>query len=252
MTILERNSSRLVIQARPIWQGLWFVSICWFLGLALAFSAQATNLSCHRIESHEGSCELTTTALSGSSTQQISLDQIKTAAAAPFTTTDSRGRQITDYHILLQTNLGSVTVVERTNWNETDVWIDRINTFLTNATQRELSLNRGSLWVNYAVSLALCGFGLYLAAFILQVGTYSFNKTAGTLVIEKQLLYKWSKEYPLSDIRDLEIHYQETRRNDRVPIGRLYFELKSLKLIATNLPGDSESDRFNSHVFGHK
>lgn len=234
MTILEKSSSRLVIQVGPIWQSLWRVGMWLGLGLALAFSALATNLTCHRSESYEGSCELTTTALSGSSTQRISLYQMRSTTVSSIITTDRRGKKSTDYHVLLLTDSGSVAIVNTGDSNEAYRWANQFNAFLSDATQRELTLTRDSRWANYAFGVFLCGVGVWLAAGVLQVATYSFDNTAGTLVIDKQLLYRWSKEYPLNDIRDLEIH------DDRIAGERLHFELKALRLIATNLPGDSD------------
>ena len=244
MTILENHSSRLVVQVepslKPSWQGLLYVGICCCLGLIIAFRAEATTFTCQRVESREGYCELTTIALLNSSTQQITLHQINDAQVSTSTTAGSYGTQITAYHVLLQTASGNVLIANVSNSDEQHHWADQINTFLTSADQRALTLGRDERLETYAWSVVFLGFGLWLAVLTFRVTTYVFDKTLGSLAIEQRLVGTWTKEYPLDDIRDLEIRLQENRRSNRADTGRLYFELKSDRYITTNLPDEGD------------
>ena len=240
MTILESNANRLVVRVKPSWQLLLFVGMCWFLGLIFAFRPEARTFTCQRVEPREGSCELTITALLDSSTQRINLDQIKEARVSTSTTTDSRGKQSTDYHVLLQTASSSVLIASVSDSNEQQQWADQINAFLARADLRAFTLSRDGRLGLYAVSAVFLGFGLWLAILIFRVTTYFFDKTLGSLAIEQRLIGTWTKEYPLDDICDLEIRLQENRRGNRADTGWLYLQLKSGQRIATNLPPESD------------
>jgi hypothetical protein len=240
LSILENSTSRLVIQVAAYRRGLLSVGPFWFLGLVMAFSALAITFSCHRVEPKEGSCELTTTALLNSSTQRFSLEQIEKVRTLTSTTTDIRGRQSTDYLVQLETTAGNVEIVKAGSLNEQHQWVDQIDAFLSNTLENDLTLNRDGRPVLYAASAVLLGYGLWIAIFILRETTYTFDRTLGTLVIEQHLIGRWTKEYPLDDIRDLEIRLYENPKDDRKNYRRVFIELKSDRYIATNLPDDTD------------
>jgi hypothetical protein len=240
MTILENSASRLVIQLAAYRRGLLIAGVCWLIGLLLACSAWATTFACKRIEPKEGYCELITTALLNSSTQRFGLGQIEKVLTLTSTTTDIRGRHSTAYSVQLETTLGNVEIVRAGSLNEQRQWADQINAFLSNTFENDLTLSRDGRLGLYAVSAMFLGFGLWIAILILRETTYTFDRTLGTLVIEHRLVGTWMKEYPLDDIRDLEIRLYENPRDDRKNYRRVFIELKSDRYIPTNLPDDTD------------
>ena len=68
--------NELKIQSSNIWLDLLSSLPLIVVGLWLVFSAQNTTLSCQQIESKQGNCQLTESSLSGSKTQEISLDNL--------------------------------------------------------------------------------------------------------------------------------------------------------------------------------
>jgi hypothetical protein len=240
LNILENSASRLVIQVAAYRRGLLIAGICWLIGLVLAFSAWSTTFTCKRVEPREGSCELTTTALLNSSTQRFSLRQIEKVRTLTSTTTDNRGRKLTNYSVQIQTTSGSVAIINASDSGEQHQWIDQINTFLSNGAQQELTLNRDGRLGFYVVSAVFLGFGLWIAILILRETTYTFDRTSGMLAIEQHLAGTWTKECPLDDIRDLEIRLYENPRDDRKNYRRVFIELKSDRYITTNLPDDTD------------
>ncbi len=240
MTILENNSSRLVVQLTYHRIVLLVAGASLLISLLLALLPNSTTFACKRVEPKEGYCELITAAILNSSTRRFVLGQIEKVRTITSTTTDFRGKQQTDYSVQLETTVGNVEIVKTVSLGEQHQWADQLNFYLSNTLKSDLTLNQdGRLWV-YAISAAFLGFGLWIAMAILRVTTYIFDRTLGKLVIEHRLGGTWTKEYPLDDIRDLEIRLHENPRDDRKNYRQLYFELKADRYIATSLPDEND------------
>jgi hypothetical protein len=235
--ITEHTATRLVIKAKNSSWGFLFAAICVWLGLTAILRVAAITFTCHRIEPRQGQCELAIAGLTTSARQLIDLTQVIEARVEASVTTDARGRESTDYQVVLRTRSGSVDILSSSDFSRQYDIADRINAFITDTNQEDLSIEQDERLISYTFGSALVAFGVWMVLLIVQVTIYTFDRTANTLAIERRLFGVRVNEYPLNDIED--VYALENERSRSRPKTRtVYIHLKSNRRIPMAVPDD--------------
>lgn len=112
------------------------------VGLWLVFSAQNTTLSCQQIESKQGNCKLTESSLSGSKTQEISLDNLLGGKV-------TKGRK-DSRRVVLLTKSGEIPFTNYdTRWGDKNYIAKEINNFVENADRKSLNVSQDDRWFGW-------------------------------------------------------------------------------------------------------
>jgi hypothetical protein len=131
--------NELKIQRSNIWLDLLSSLPFIVVGLWLVFSAQNTTLSCQQIESKQGNCKLTESSLSGSKTQEISLDNL----VGGKVTTGRKGSS----RVVLLTKSGEIPFTNYdTRWGDQNYIAKEINNFVENADRKSLNVSQDDRW----------------------------------------------------------------------------------------------------------
>jgi hypothetical protein len=131
--------NELKIQRSNIWLDLLSSLPFIVVGLWLVFSAQNTTLSCQQIESKQGNWKLTESSLSGSKTQEISLDNL----VGGKVTTGRKGSS----RVVLLTKSGEIPFTNYdTRWGDQNYIAKEINNFVENADRKLLNVSQDDRW----------------------------------------------------------------------------------------------------------
>ncbi|TAE10785.1 MAG: hypothetical protein EAZ94_17565 [Oscillatoriales cyanobacterium] len=131
--------NELKIQRSNIWLDLLSSLPFIVVGLWLVFSAQNTTLSCQQIESKQGNCKLTESSLSGSKTQEISLDNL---VGGKVTTGRKRSTRVE-----LLTKSGEIPFTNYdTRWGDKNDIANKINDFVANPDRKSLNVSQDDRW----------------------------------------------------------------------------------------------------------
>lgn len=134
--------NELKIQRSNIWLDLLSSLPLVILGLWFVFSAKNTTLSCQRIESKQGNCKLTGWSLSGSNTQEISLDNLLGGHVAPGRKGSSR--------VVVLTKSGGISFTDYdTRWGDKNYMANEINSFVENADRKSLNVSQDDRWFGW-------------------------------------------------------------------------------------------------------
>lgn len=210
MKVLQKTSSMLVLQLRP-----WFL---WLFGAAFSVTGlvvmvtfqQATTLVCIRQAPTRGNCELTHRAWYGTTTQAIALEDIQGAMIA---TRRNDSRDV--YQIQLITSAGEIPVslVYSAGFSQKSAKIRQIQSFLASQTLRSLTIREVHRWFSYAFGSIFLAVGLIVILYFGKVVTCTFDKTSGTLLLERRgPLGKNLSHFPLQSITQVEI--EESQGNN--------------------------------------
>ncbi|MEG4802021.1 hypothetical protein QUB63_18945 [Microcoleus sp. ARI1-B5] len=132
--------NELKIKRSNIWLDLLSSLPFILVGLWMIFNAQnTTTLSCQRIESKQGNCKLTGSSLSGSNTQQISLDNLLGGKV-------TKGRKGSSRVVLL-TKSGEIPFTDGyTRWGDKNISANKINDFVANPDRKSLHVSQDDRW----------------------------------------------------------------------------------------------------------
>ncbi|MEG3864108.1 hypothetical protein [Microcoleus sp. herbarium12] len=134
--------NELKIQSSNIWLDLLSSVPFIVVGLWLVFSAQNTTLSCQKIESQQGNCQLTESSLSSSKTQEISLDNLLGGKV----TTGRKGSS----RVVLLTKSGEIPFTNyHTAWGNKNDIANKINDFVANPDRKSLKVSQDDRWFGW-------------------------------------------------------------------------------------------------------
>ena len=206
MKIIKQTASELIIQTQSIFD-FWLPS-CLFMVFGLMWLAvdyQKATLSCQRLQTKQGSCQLVRSNLLGSNIQEIQLASLRGAKV-----------QRCGYktRVVLLTSVGNVPfTANSTNWGTQDAVASDINFFVKNAKDRLLRLSQDDRWLGWTGGIfLLAGVG---AIVLRNNETYSFDGTLNTLTVKQRgLLARKVIQYSLCEIYGVEVDRTKDRDND--------------------------------------
>ncbi|WP_293347980.1 MULTISPECIES: hypothetical protein [unclassified Microcoleus] len=134
--------NELKIERSNIWLDLLSSLPLIVVGLWLFFAPKNTTLSCQRIESKQGNCQLKESTLLGSTTEEISLDDL--LGATVITGKKDGGR------VVLLTKSGRISFTSyNTRWGDKNYIANEINNFVANADRKSLNLSQDDRWFGW-------------------------------------------------------------------------------------------------------
>jgi len=203
LKIIRQTPTQLVLRHRPI--ALWALgSFLTVIGVVIIILfSKASSLTCERVPSNQGRCELVHSHFVLSKTIIISVNDLKGTEVVM-----TRARQLDSFFILRPYyRVMLITPTERiplslygTSNRETPEAIAvKINDFLSHPHLSELTVKQDNRWFFYLVGSLLVMAGL--VAELSRVITMTFDKVVGCLRIERQnLLGTEEVEYSLEEI----------------------------------------------------
>ncbi|MEG4086112.1 hypothetical protein [Microcoleus sp. POL10_C6] len=206
MKKIKETASELIIQTQSIFD-FWFPS-CLFMTLgliSLTFDYHAASLSCQRLQSKQGKCQIVRSNLLGSNIKEIELDSLRGAKV------ERCGYKT---RVVLLTSVGNVPfTANSTNWGTQNAVASDINFFVKNAKNRLLRLSQDDRWLGWTGGIfLLAGIGVIV---LRNNEIYSFDGTLNTLTVKQRgLLARKVTEYSLCEIYGVEVDRTKDRDND--------------------------------------
>jgi len=138
-----------------IWVELLCSLLCIIIGLYVVLSAPNTTLICQRIETKQGKCKLTESKLLGSTSQEISLDDLQGGKV-------QKSKRNTKVVVLTKT--GEIPLGYGTNWGDKNPTAKQINSFVKNTDIKSLNVGQDNRWFGgiFGGMCVLCGVSKYV------------------------------------------------------------------------------------------
>lgn len=131
--------SELKIQTSNIWVDLLSSLPLIIVGLFLVQISPNTTLICQRIETKQGNCQLTVSKLWGSSSQEISLDDLQGAKVVQKKRKGNR-------QLVVLTKTGEIPLGNATREGDQYSIANQINFFVKNTDIKSLNVGRDDRW----------------------------------------------------------------------------------------------------------
>ena len=134
--------SELKIQTSNIWVDLLSSLPFIIAGLFLVLISANTALICQRIEIKQGNCKLTESKLWGSSSQEISLDDLQGGKVVQKRKGSSQ--------VVVLTKTGEIALANATRWGDKNHNIaNQINSFVKNTDIKSLNVGQDDRWFGW-------------------------------------------------------------------------------------------------------
>jgi hypothetical protein len=148
--------SELKIQTSNIWLDLLFSLPPIIIGLFLVLNSANTTLICQRIETKQGNCKLTESKLWGSSSQEISLDDLQGGKVVKSRKGNSP--------VVVLTKTGEIPLGYLPTWKDKNHIANQINSFVKNTDIKSLKVSQDDRWFGWIVGgiCVLCGVVKYV------------------------------------------------------------------------------------------
>jgi hypothetical protein len=130
--------SELKIETSNIWVDLLSSLPLIIVGLFLVQISPNTTLICQRIETKQGNCQLTESKLWGSSSQEISLDDLQ---GGKVVQKSKSSRQV-----VVLTKTGGIPLGNATSWGDKYSIANQINSFVKNTDIKSLNVGQDDRW----------------------------------------------------------------------------------------------------------
>ena len=134
--------AELKIQTSNIWVDLLSSLPFIIAGLFLVHISPNTTLICQRIETKQGNCKLTESKLWGSSTQEISLDDLQGAKVVQKSNKGSR-------QVVVLTKTGGIPLGNASRGGDKYSIANQINSFVKNTDIKSLNVGQDDRWFGW-------------------------------------------------------------------------------------------------------
>ncbi len=206
MKTIENTPTVLALRRIPTI--IWLASLfCLLLGLGLTyFLGKLHVLQCQRLAGG-GSCQLASIGLFGNG-ETLAFPLASLRGATVESSEDSEG-DVT-YRVALQLDGGSrrLTTVYSSGYAGKETIVNRINQFIANPDQTELSVRQDDRFFGMLIGGILALTALAMVAFLGQVVTLRLDRTTGLATLKRTgLLGVREGEYPLRDFTDAVLEY---------------------------------------------
>ncbi len=134
--------SELKIQTSNIWLDLLSSLPFIIVGLFLVLNSANTTLICQRIETKQGNCQLTESKLWGSSSQEISLDDLQGAKVVQKKRKGNR-------QVVVLTKTGGIPLGNATRWGDKYSIANQRNSFVKNTDIKSLNVGQDDRWFGW-------------------------------------------------------------------------------------------------------
>lgn len=183
MDIVDYDRTQLRIQHRPVL--LWVLGgILTALGLMVINAEKMSTLTCQRVESTSGSCELVESGLLRSDVKNIPLGTLQNVNLDIRTNHDGDET----YRVVLLTEMGELPFTSHYNSDPTqqESIVSDINTFLENPNQTSLRIQQDERWFSYLFGSLIIAVGLFVIVNKGKVVTCSFDKTKDLMSLKQR------------------------------------------------------------------
>jgi hypothetical protein len=133
--------AELKIQTSNIWVDLLSSLPFIIVGLFLVVTSANTTLICQRIETNQGNCKLTESKLWGSSSQEISLDDLQGGKVVQKRKGSSQ--------VVVLTKTGEIPLGNATRWGDKNYIANQINYFVKNTDIKSLNVSQDDRWFGW-------------------------------------------------------------------------------------------------------
>jgi hypothetical protein len=133
--------SELKIQTSNIWVDLLSSLPFIIVGLFMVHISSNKTLICQRIETKQGNCKLTDSKLWGSSSQEISLDDLQGGKVLK----KSKGSS----QVVVLTKTGGIPLRNATSWGDKNYIANQINSFVKNTDIKSLNVGQDDRWFGW-------------------------------------------------------------------------------------------------------
>jgi hypothetical protein len=133
--------AELKIQTSNIWVDLLSSLPFIIVGLFLVLTSANTTIICQRIETQQGNCKLTESKLWGSSSQEISLDDLQGGKVVQ----KSKGSS----QVVVLTKTGEIPLGNATRWGDKNHSSNQINSFVKNTDIKSLNVSQDDRWFGW-------------------------------------------------------------------------------------------------------
>ncbi|TLN23845.1 hypothetical protein FDZ74_03380 [bacterium] len=208
MKTIENTPSVLALRRIPT--VIWLVGLfCLLLGLGLTYFLGKLNvLQCQRLAG-SGSCQLASIGLFGNGeTRTFPLASLRGATVE----SSEDGEGGVTYRVAIQFDDGSrpLTTVYSSGYAGKETLANRINQFIANPGQAELSIRQDDRFLGMLFGGILALTALAMVALFGQVVTLRLDRTTGLATLKRAgLLGVREGEYPLRDFSDAVLEYHD-------------------------------------------
>ncbi len=200
MKIIRYDQQHIAVRFNPA--GMWIMGVAFlgFAALAVLILGSQSTLTCIR---SDRTCSLEKKSLLKTSSLDIPMEQLQ--GAQLITVTDSEGSDT--YKVALNTTGGSIplTGYSSSGYNSRRRIVEKINAFLTDASQQRLEVKQDSRILLYIIGAIFAGIGLLLILLISRI-TVDLDRTKGLATLKRRSLITSSvDEILLGDLTGAEV-----------------------------------------------
>jgi hypothetical protein len=227
MEVLKETPSELAVQARPGIRLLAAggVMFCLVGLLIVAMTQTMVVLNCHRSGPREGVIELSSQALFGSKVGRTRLEDVTDVVIATGPSRGSRG-------VVIRTKEGDLSLAALSSGRANQL-AAQLRGFIDDPAAPGLTIRQDNRLFAFTMGPAMVLVGLFLFALTSQRVSYTLDKAAGRVLMERKSIFGTRKaEYPMNQIADVRTQWVGYRKRAAV----VYLVLRSGERIHAGWP----------------
>ncbi|HYL97758.1 MAG TPA: hypothetical protein VEZ90_02300 [Blastocatellia bacterium] len=198
--------------------------------MILSLTETVVILNCQRTGPHDGTIELVSSALTGSKSKQVALDDVVGVAIKPGLSRGAGG-------VVLRTREGEFSLAVLSSGRANQLASD-MGHFIYDTADPVLTIRQDERAITYGVSSGVLAVGLFIIALGFQVVACTFDKSTGRVEIRRKSPFGTKKVgCALADVADMRVEVVGSRKRARVA----YLIMRSGERIHAGWPDQSNT-----------